>query len=626
MSITHPSFGKLDDDRIIIFDTTLRDGEQSPGFSMNLGEKIRMAEALTELGVDVLEAGFAIASPGDFESVKTISETIGQRANTPVLASLARAGQMDVMSAADALRSAKRKRIHIVIATSDLHMKYKLRLTPEEVVQATIDSVTLARQHADDVEWSAEDATRSDPDFLCRVVEAAIRAGATTINLPDTVGYALPEDMERMFTHASATACRAWKRSSCPPTTITISGLACRQHHRCLPRRRAPGGMHHQRHRRAGRQRIARRDRDGDPHPAATRYRTATGSPRELLLRTSKLLSTITGFDVQPNKAIVGRNAFAHEAGIHQDGVLKNAATYEIMTPESVGWQKSSLVLGKHSGRAAFRDKLNTLGYSIGDNQLNDAFRRFKDLADRKKVVFDEDIVALVDDEVMRDHERIRFVSLDLHAGSKGPARAELELEVDGVAKHAASTGDGPVDATFKAVREIFPHEANLVLFSVGAVTEGTDAQAKTTVRLEEAGKTGRWPGCGHRHDRIVGARLCARAEQAAGEAGADRAAGAVGLAAPDSRSGPHEKGRRCAGPDACVQARPGSAAGHVVTEIRSPLNHVGTAVVERALGCVGGANAKNFSAATAARMNAFMILSIVPGDRSRPPCFRSVR
>jgi 2-isopropylmalate synthase len=207
------------------------------------------------------------------------------------------------------------------------------------------------------------------------------------------------------------------------------------------------------------------------------------------LLRISRLLATITGFDVQPNKAIVGRNAFAHEAGIHQDGVLKNAATYEIMTPESVGWTKNSLVLGKHSGRAAFRDKLNTLGYKVGDNQLNDAFRRFKDLADRKKVVFEEDIVALVDDEVMRDHERIRFVSLDLHAGSKGPARAELELEVDGETKIAAAAGNGPVDATFAAIQAIFPHTANLVLFSVGAVTEGTDAQAKTTVRLEENGK-----------------------------------------------------------------------------------------------------------------------------------------
>jgi 2-isopropylmalate synthase len=487
MSITHPSFGKLDDDRIIIFDTTLRDGEQSPGFSMNLGEKIRMAEALTELGVDVLEAGFAIASPGDFESVKTISETIGQRANTPVLASLARAGQMDVMSAADALRSAKRKRIHIVIATSDLHMKYKLRLTPEEVVQATIDSVTLARHHADDVEWSAEDATRSDPDFLARVVEAAIQAGATTINLPDTVGYALPEDMERMYssirnrvpgvekvilsTHnhndlglGVANTIAAF-RAGARQVECTINGIGERAGNASLEEIVM----------------AIRTRRDAIPY--------SNGITTELLLRTSKLLSAITGFDVQPNKAIVGRNAFAHEAGIHQDGVLKNAATYEIMTPESVGWQKSSLVLGKHSGRAAFRDKLNTLGYSIGDNQLNDAFRRFKDLADRKKVVFDDDIVALVDDEVMRDHEHIRFVSLDLHAGSKGPARAELELMVDGVAKHAVSTGDGPVDAVFKAVREIFPHEANLVLFSVGAVTEGTDAQAKTTVRLEEAGK-----------------------------------------------------------------------------------------------------------------------------------------
>jgi len=487
MSITHPSFGTLDDNRIIIFDTTLRDGEQSPGFSMNLGEKIRMAETLTELGVDVLEAGFAIASPGDFESVKTISETIGQRDNTPVIASLARAGQMDVMSAADALRPARRKRIHIVIATSDLHMKYKLRLTPEEVIQATVDSVTLARQHADDVEWSAEDATRSDPDFLARVVEAAIKAGATTINLPDTVGYALPEDMERMYssirnrvpgieqvilsTHnhndlglAVANTIAAF-RAGARQVECTINGIGERAGNASLEEII-----------------MAVRTRQ-DAIPYSNRITT------QHLLRTSKLLSAITGFDVQPNKAIVGRNAFAHEAGIHQDGVLKNAATYEIMTPESVGWQKSSLVLGKHSGRAAFRDKLNTLGYTIGDNQLNDAFRRFKDLADRKKVVFDDDIVALVDDEVMRDHERIRFVSLDLHAGSKGPARAELELSVDGVAKQAASTGDGPVDATFNAIRQIFPHEANLVLFSVGAVTEGTDAQAKTTVRLEEAGK-----------------------------------------------------------------------------------------------------------------------------------------
>jgi 2-isopropylmalate synthase len=488
MSIEHPSFGKLEEDRIIIFDTTLRDGEQSPGFSMNINEKIRMAEALTELGVDVLEAGFAIASPGDFESVKAISESIGQRDDTPVIASLSRAGAMDVLRSAEALRPAKRKRIHIVIATSALHMEHKLRMTPDEVVAATVDSVTLARQHADDVEWSAEDATRSDIDFLCRVIEAAITAGATTINLPDTVGYALPEDMERMFTAVrnrvpgiekvvlsthnhndlglgvanTLAAIRAGVRQ----VETTINGIGERAGNASLEEIVMAVRTRH------------------DAIPRANNIKTTS------LLRVSKLLSTITGFDVQPNKAIVGRNAFAHEAGIHQDGVLKNAATYEIMTPESVGWAKNSLVLGKHSGRAAFRDKLRTLGYGeVGDNQLNDAFNRFKRLADAKKVVFDDDVVALVDDEVMRDHERIRFVSLDLHAGSKSPPRAELELEVDGAVKSAVSSGDGPVDATFKAIQEIFPHTATLQLFSVGAVTEGTDAQAKVTVRLEENGK-----------------------------------------------------------------------------------------------------------------------------------------
>jgi len=487
MAINHPSFGKLDDNRIIIFDTTLRDGEQSPGFSMNLDEKIRMAEALTELGVDVLEAGFAIASPGDFESVKTISETIGQRADSPVLASLSRAGQMDVLRSAEALKSAKRKRIHIVIATSDLHIKHKLRITHEEVIAATVESVTLARRHAEDVEWSAEDATRSDPDFLCRVVEAAIRAGATTINLPDTVGYALPEDMAAMYTNilnrvpgadtivlsthnhndlglGVANTIAAF-RAGARQVECTINGIGERAGNASLEEIV-----------------MAIRTRQ-DAMPYANNVVTTN------ILRTSKLLSTITSFDVQPNKAIVGRNAFAHEAGIHQDGVLKLAATYEIMTPESIGWAKNSLVLGKHSGRAAFRDRLNTLGYKIGDNQLNDAFRRFKDLADRKKVVFDEDIVALVDDEVMRDHERIKFVSLDLHAGSKGPARAEMELSIDGARKSGAATGDGPIDATFKAIQAIYPHTANLQLFKVDAVTEGTDAQARTTVRLEENGK-----------------------------------------------------------------------------------------------------------------------------------------
>ena len=487
MSIEHPSFGKLDDNWVIIFDTTLRDGEQSPGFSMNLNEKIRMAEALTELGVDVMEAGFPIASPGDFESVKAIAESIGQRDDTPVIAGLARSGREDILRAAEAVRAAKRKRIHSFLSTSPLHMKYKLRMEPEQVLQAVSDSVTLARDFTDDVEWSAEDGTRTEPDFLCRCVEAAIKAGATTINVPDTVGYALPEDMVRIFTMLRERVPGADRivlsthnhndLGLAVANTLAAISAGVRQIESTI------NGIGE----RAGNASLeeavmAMRTRN-DRVPFKNNVKTRN------LLKVSKLLSTITGFDVQPNKAIVGRNAFAHEAGIHQDGVLKNAATYEIMTPESVGWTKSHLVMGKHSGRAAFRDKLRSLGYEIGDNQLNVAFRRFKDIADLKKVVYDEDIVALVDDEVMRDHERIRFVSLDVRAGSKKPARSELELEVDGAVRRAAATGDGPVDATFRAIREIFPHEANLVLFSVGAVTEGTDAQARTTVRLEEDGK-----------------------------------------------------------------------------------------------------------------------------------------
>ncbi len=484
MAINHPSFGAMPDNRVIIFDTTLRDGEQSPGFSMNLAEKLRMAEALADLGVDVMEAGFPIASPGDFESVQEIARTV----RGPVICGLARTGQADILRAAEALLPAERKRIHVFLSTSPLHMKYKLRMEPDAVLDLAIASVTLARQHADDVEWSAEDGSRTEPDFLCRCVEAAIKAGATTINIPDTVGYAVPEDMIRIFnmllervpgadkvvlsTHnhndlgLAVANTLAALRAGVRQVECTINGIGERAGNAALEEAV-----------------MAIRTR-----PDAAPYQT--GIETKTILRVSKLLSTITGFDVQPNKAIVGRNAFAHESGIHQDGVLKNAATYEIMTPESVGWTKSTLVMGKHSGRAAFRDKLQAMGYvALGDNKLNDAFRRFKDLADRKKVVYDEDIVALVDDEVGRDNQRVRFVSLDVRAGSRGPQTAELELEIDGVVSHAQAGGDGPVDATFNAIRTVFPHEAKLVLFSVGAVTEGTDAQAKTTVRLEEGGK-----------------------------------------------------------------------------------------------------------------------------------------
>jgi 2-isopropylmalate synthase len=484
MKINHPNFGAIDEKRVIIFDTTLRDGEQSPGFSMNIDEKLRMAETLAELGVDVVEAGFPIASPGDFESVRQIAEVV----KGPVIAGLARSGRNDILRVAEALKPAERKRIHTFISTSPLHMKYKLRMEPETVLAAVTSSVTLARNFTDDVEWSAEDGTRTDMEFLCRCVDAAIVAGATTINIPDTVGYAVPEDMERIFymvrtrvpgadgvilsTHChndlglAVANTLAAVRAGARQIECTINGIGERAGNAALEEVV-----------------MAIRTR-----PDAAPYTHGVESTR--ILRTSKLLATITGFDVQPNKAIVGRNAFAHESGIHQDGMLKNAATYEIMTPESVGWNKTSLVMGKHSGRAAFRDKLKALGYDdLGDNALQVAFQRFKDLADRKKVIYDDDIVALVDDEVMRGHQRIKFVDLEVWAGSKAKPRALLELEVDGEVKSAEAIGDGPVDATFNAIHAIFPHEVVLQLFSVGAVTEGTDAQARCTVRLEENGK-----------------------------------------------------------------------------------------------------------------------------------------
>ena len=484
MTINHPNFGAMAPSRVIIFDTTLRDGEQSPGFSMNIDEKVRMAEALASLGVDVLEAGFPAASPGDFEAVSRIArETKGM-----VITGLARSSANDITRAGEAIRQAERKRIHTFISTSPLHMKYKLRMEPETVLEAVVSSVTLARNFTDDVEWSAEDGTRTDIEFLFRCVEAAIKAGATTINIPDTVGYAVPDDMTRIFTAVRenvpgadrvvlSTHCHndlglgvantlAGVRAGARQIECTINGIGERAGNAALEEIV-----------------MAIRTRP-DANPFTHGIETTK------ILRTSKLLASITGFDVQPNKAIVGRNAFAHESGIHQDGMLKNAATYEIMTPESVGWQKTSLVMGKHSGRAAFRDKLNALGYGdIGDNALNDAFRRFKDLADRKKIVYDEDIVALVDDEVVRDHQVIKFGAMDVWAGSKTKPRALLELEVNGETKTADETGDGPVDAAFKAIRTIFPHQAELLLFSVGAVTEGTDAQARCTVRLQEDGK-----------------------------------------------------------------------------------------------------------------------------------------
>ena len=469
---------------VVIFDTTLRDGEQSPGCSMNLEEKLRVAQLLEEMNVDVIEAGFPIASNGDFEAVREVAKLV----KASRVAGLARAARRDIDRAWEALQHAKQPRIHTFLSTSPLHMKYKLQMEPEQVHQAVVDSVGYARNLCDDVEWSPEDGSRTEHDFLCRCVESAIRAGATTINIPDTVGYAVPDEFAALIAMlmnrvpnidkaivsvhchndlglAVANSLAAVKAGA-RQVECTINGIGERAGNAALEEIV-----------------MALRTRH-DSIPATSSVKT------ELITKASRMVSTITGFQVQPNKAIVGANAFAHESGIHQDGMLKHAGTYEIMTPESVGLNRSKLVMGKHSGRHAFREKLKELGFDLGENMLEDAFRRFKDLADKKKEVYDEDLIALVDDEVIRSHDRIKFVSLQVVCGSKGPRTADLELEIDGHVKRTHATGDGPVDATFNCIKELVPHSTKLQLFQIHAVTGGTDAQAEVTVRLEENGKS----------------------------------------------------------------------------------------------------------------------------------------
>jgi 2-isopropylmalate synthase len=471
-------------ERVVIFDTTLRDGEQSPGASMNLDEKIKIATLLEEMGVDVIEAGFPIASNGDFEAVREVAKIV----KNSTVCGLARAGRMDIDRAWEALKHAKRPRIHSFLSTSPLHMKYKLQMTPEQVHQAVIDSITHARNLCDDVEWSPEDGSRTEHDFLCRTVESAIKAGARTINIPDTVGYAVPEEFAaliRMLFDRVPNIDKAVVSVHCHndlglavANSLAAVGAGARQVECTI------NGLGE----RAGNCSLEEIVMALKTRPDVMPY--ATGVKSEYITRASRLVSTITGFVVQPNKAVVGANAFAHESGIHQDGMLKHSGTYEIMTPESVGLNRSTLVMGKHSGRHAFRMKLKELGFEVGDNAATDAFRRFKDLADRKKEIFDEDIVALVDDEVGRAHQRVKFVSLQVVAGSKGPQTAELELDIDGTVSKVKMSGNGPVDATFNAIKAMVPHAARLQLYQVHAVTEGTDAQAEVTVRLEENGKS----------------------------------------------------------------------------------------------------------------------------------------
>jgi 2-isopropylmalate synthase len=474
---------KSEADHVLIFDTTLRDGEQCPGATMTHEEKLEVAEVLDTMGVDVIEAGFPIASEGDFAAVNEIAK----RTKQATVCGLSRAGFKDIDCCAEAIKPAARRRIHTFLSTSPVHMKYKLQKEPHEVYEMVIAQVARARNYTDDVEWSSEDGTRTEFDFLCRCVEAAIKAGATTINIPDTVGYTVPDeyfslikrlrenvpnsDAARFSVHCHNDLGMAVANSlagvdaGARQIECTINGIGERAGNAALEEVV-----------------MAMRVRN-DVLPYWTKI-DAT-----MLTRASKLVSAVTSFPVQFNKAIVGRNAFAHESGIHQDGMLKHTQTYEIMLPKDVGVKQTSLVMGKHSGRHAFTHKLEELGYRLASNQLEDAFVRFKALADRKKHVYDEDIEALVDEEIATAQDRIKLVALTVIAGTNGPQLATMKLDIDGKSVMEERHGNGPVDATFNCIKALVPHEAVLELYQVHAVTEGTDAQAEVSVRLSENGR-----------------------------------------------------------------------------------------------------------------------------------------
>ena len=468
--------------RVLIFDTTMRDGEQSPGASMTHNEKLELALLLEEMGVDIIEAGFPAASDGDFAAVSAIAA----QSTRSVICGLARSTPADIDRCGEAVRKAARPRIHTFISTSPVHMKHKLKMGPNAVLEAVGRSVAQARNLVDDVEWSAEDATRTEFDFLCKCIDAAIASGATTINVPDTVGYSHPHEygdlIRRLIENIPNSDKVIWSAHCHNDLGLAVanslSGVAngVRQVECTI------NGLGERAGNAALEEIVMAMKVRGDSLPYET------GIDTRYLARASAMVSRITGFPVQYNKAIVGKNAFAHESGIHQDGMLKNAETYEIMKPEDVGVAKTSLVMGKLSGRNAFRDKLESMGYFIEGEALNDAFKRFKDLADRKKHVFDDDIVALVDEQLAAEGERIAFKRLRVVAGTDGPQTAEIDLEVDGEEKYAIARGNGPVDAVFNAIRLIVPHQAVLELYQVHAVTGGTDAQATVSVRLSGDG------------------------------------------------------------------------------------------------------------------------------------------
>ena len=468
--------------RLIIFDTTLRDGEQSPGASMTRDEKLRIARQLERLRVDVIEAGFPAASNGDFEAVRTIAGVI----KDSIVCGLARANDHDISRAGEALRDANAGRVHTFIATSPIHMERKLRMSPDQVVEQAVKAVQLARSYRDDVEFSPEDAGRSDVDFLCRILERVIKAGATTINIPDTVGYTMPEQFGGLI---------GTLRSRIPNADKVVWSVHCHNDLGLAVANSVAAVMNGARQvectinglgERAGNASLeeivmAVRTRQ-DYFPCDTRIDTSQIVP------TSKLVAGITGFPVQPNKAIVGANAFAHESGIHQDGVIKSRETYEIMRAEDVGWGANKLVLGKLSGRNAFRQRLKELGIELeSEEALNSAFARFKELADKKSEIFDEDLQALVSDEaVAHEHEHFKLLSMMAHSETGETPVARVVLAEEGHECRAEAQGSGPVDATFKAIEAIAASGAELTLYSVNNVTNGTDSQGEVTVRLRK--------------------------------------------------------------------------------------------------------------------------------------------
>ncbi|MFA5493660.1 MAG: 2-isopropylmalate synthase [Porticoccaceae bacterium] len=472
-------------DRLVIFDTTLRDGEQSPGASMTRDEKVRIAKALEKLRVDVIEAGFAISSPGDFAAVKAIADTV----KDSTVCSLARAVRPDIERAAEALRGANSARIHTFIATSPIHMEYKLQMQPEQVLEHAVAAVKMARNAVADVEFSLEDGSRSEFDFMCRIIEAVIAAGAGTINIPDTVGYGEPEEYGRLIRRVIDNVANADKAifsvhchndlglavanslsavlNGARQVECTINGLGERAGNASLEEIV-----------------MAIRTRKD-------RYPVETGIDISHIVPTSRLVSSITGFPVQPNKAIVGANAFAHESGIHQDGVLKHRETYEIMRAQDVGWGANRIVLGKLSGRAAFSSRLEELGITFDSkDELASAFARFKELADKKREIYDEDLQALVSEvQTAEIGEKYSLASMEVISRTGQPPHAELVIRVDGVDQCVTAEGDGPVDAIFKAIEQVACSGTSFQLYSVNAVTEGTEAQGEVTVRLEKAGR-----------------------------------------------------------------------------------------------------------------------------------------